>query len=97
MVAAKQIAEVFNCAVTILTPVEKKLQNLVSIPFNQSLSSKDISIAQWVYDKHLPAGKGTDTLSSNSAVYLPLMGSVQIQGVIRIDCTELFTPEKKHF
>ncbi len=65
----------------------------------ETLSLKEQSIAQWVYDLGQPAGLGTNTLSSAEALYLPLIGSENPIGVLRlgpIKQKRLLTPEQMH-
>jgi two-component system sensor histidine kinase KdpD len=46
--------------------------------------STEEAIAQWVFDHAQPAGKGTNTLSGASALYLPLKGSQSVLGVLAV-------------
>jgi len=65
----------------------------------ESLSTKEQSIAQWVYDLGQVAGLGTDTLPFAEAFYLPLVGSQGPIGVVRIrhhQSKRLLTPEEMH-
>ncbi|WP_419419408.1 DUF4118 domain-containing protein [Legionella sp. D16C41] len=98
-IGVKQIAQIFNSQIIVLlsNSKDKKLEIRTSFPPNLSLNNKEFSIAQWVFDMQLPAGLDTDTLASADALYLPLIGSSQIQGVIRIKPEQLFAPEQKTF
>ena len=58
----------------------------------------DRAIAQWCYDKHEPAGHGTDTLPAARALYLPLSAPMRVRGVLAIeprDPTRLAVPEQR--
>ncbi|MFJ3046782.1 DUF4118 domain-containing protein [Herbaspirillum chlorophenolicum] len=46
------------------------------------LRSVDAGVAQWVYDNGQPAGKGTATLPSAAALYLPLTATMRTRGVL---------------
>ncbi|MGX6643206.1 DUF4118 domain-containing protein [Legionella pneumophila] len=94
-IGTQQIAQAFNSEVMALLPKNKRLE--VCFPSDTHLSAKELSIAQWVFDMQLPAGLGTETLSSSEALYLPLIGSSHIQGVLRVKPQQLFTPEQREF
>jgi two-component system sensor histidine kinase KdpD len=58
----------------------------------------DHAVAQWCYDKHEPAGQGTDTLPASPALYLPLSAPMRVRGVLAIqprDTTRLAVPEQR--
>lgn len=58
----------------------------------------DVAIAQWSFDKTEPAGYGTDTLPSNSTLYLPLSAPMRVRGVLAVqpqDTTRLVVPEQR--
>ncbi|MDR3443480.1 MAG: sensor histidine kinase KdpD [Legionella sp.] len=94
---AQQIANLFNSNTLILLSKNNRLKVQTSVPLGLSLNAKELSIAQWVFDTRLPAGLGTDTLNSSDALYLPLIGSTNVQGVLRVQPQQLFTPEQKEF
>lgn len=65
----------------------------------EPLSIKEQSIAQWVYDLGQPAGWGTSTLPFAGALYLPLIGSENPIGVLRLSPAKsknLLTLEQMH-
>jgi two-component system sensor histidine kinase KdpD len=93
----QQIAHLFNSNTMILLPINKRLKVQATYPLGLNLNVKELSIAQWVFDSRLPAGIGTDTLNSSDALYLPLIGSSNVQGVLRIQSPYLLTPEQKEF
>ena len=58
----------------------------------------DIDIGQWVYDQQKPAGRGTDTLPSAGALYLPLKAPMRTRGVMALITgrpDELAAPEQQ--
>ena len=44
----------------------------------------DLAIAQWCFDRHTPAGLGTDTLPAASLLYLPLKAPMRVRGVLAV-------------
>jgi two-component system, OmpR family, sensor histidine kinase KdpD len=92
------IGEIFKADVQAFIP---NSANNISIreegKFKSISNPKEQSIAQWVYDLGQPAGLGTDTLSSNDALYLPLLASNKSIGVLKVrpqDRNTLYSPEQ---
>ncbi len=83
-VAVKHVSEVFDSNVLALLP--DKNQRLVPVPRHgtNTLSSKDQSVAQWVYELGQIAGLGTETLPENEAIYIPMLGKKGTVGVLRV-------------
>jgi two-component system sensor histidine kinase KdpD len=48
------------------------------------LNVLDMGIAQWAFDRAMPAGMGTDTLPGSSFFYLPLVAPVRTRGVLAL-------------
>lgn len=44
----------------------------------------DIGIAQWAFDRAIPAGMGTDTLPGSQFFYLPLVAPMRTRGVLAL-------------
>lgn len=95
----KNISEAFETDVIIFLPDEfdaleitaKNKQDLV-------LSDTEKAVAIWTYKNGLPAGRGTNTLSSAKWYYLPLKTNEITLGVlcmIKVDIDKHFTPEQK--
>jgi two-component system sensor histidine kinase KdpD len=64
------------------------------VPF--AANTSEIAVAQWVFDHGRPAGRGTDTLPSAQALYLPLdspNGTVGVLAVRHSDAERLLLPE----
>lgn len=95
------IADLFDAQVLALLP--KKDQDHLVIRSKsrttQDLDEKEQGIAQWVYELGQMAGLGTDSLSFSDALYLPLMASQEMIGVLRVrpsDPERLLEPEQLH-
>lgn len=78
------LAELFSSDVVAMLPEN----GLVAIQEKQhkktQLSSKEQSVAQWVFDMGQMAGLGTETLPFSNALYMPLLTSQGTIGVLRI-------------
>jgi two-component system sensor histidine kinase KdpD len=69
--------------------------NLMRFP----VPGNDLGIAQWAYDHHEKAGRGTDTLASAEAVFIPLNALRRCIGVLALrpkDVHMLQIPEQMH-
>lgn len=84
-ITVRYIADIFDSQTAILLPDENH-QVVIRFSFPESvhLDEKEQSIAQWVYDLGKKAGLGTQTLSVSEAIYLPLIGSNNVLGVLRV-------------
>ena len=94
---AEYIAQSLSATVLILFPKEGHLAVQATYPSSLQHNEKDQAVAQWVYDMAQPAGLGTDTLSSSTALYIPLHTSSQPAiGVLKIQPKEkeLFSPDQ---
>lgn len=82
--ASEHIRRTFNASIAafVMGPSEK----FEVKTFDQSVtvSGKEQGVARWVYDRGEPAGLGASALPSESALYLPLLGSSGTTGVLRI-------------
>ena len=67
------ISDVFGCETALLLPDKGKLYPIVDHPASFAASESEIAVAQWVFEHDQPAGRGTDTLPSAQAFYLPLI------------------------
>lgn len=98
-IAASYMASVFNSDVLVLLAVDDRLEVRSGYGAKLTLTAKDFSVAQWVYDLGQVAGLGTDTLPFSDAIYIPLLSSQKPIGVLRIkpkNSGTLFTPEQTH-
>jgi two-component system sensor histidine kinase KdpD len=72
-VAVKLLGETFHANVAMLLPGTENKNELVPYPFGTlALSEKDEGVADWAFRNAKPAGRGTDTLASAAALFLPL-------------------------
>jgi two-component system, OmpR family, sensor histidine kinase KdpD len=77
----------------------KELEILTATMNARELASKEFEVANWVYEHHKIAGKGTDTLSGSKGFYIPLTTSSEIVGVLGIfprDSKDLLNPDNYH-
>ncbi len=92
--------EVFGTKVILFFPEQ---QGKVSFRCRTSedlpLPTSEEGIAQWVFDHGKKAGKGMDTLSGATALYLPLKGAQTTLGVLAIvpsESARLESPDQMH-
>lgn len=92
------IATVFNSDVIALLPQKDALVIKAGTYTKKSkLNAKELGVAQWVYELGQVAGLGTDTLSFSNALYVPLLGSQSVIGVLRVQplkSKNLISPEQ---
>jgi two-component system sensor histidine kinase KdpD len=82
-VGAKEIEKVFNSRVAVFTPgPDGKVQALHASEGLGAASERSTSIGQWVWSHQKEAGLGTATLPSSQMLYVPLLGSGGIVGVL---------------
>lgn len=100
-IARKHIGEMFDSQVAILLPDEQnRLVAADSGPAAFAPDQQEISVAQWVFEHRQPAGLGSDTLPGAKALYLPLIASAGVIGVIGLlpnDAAVRFEPERFHY
>jgi len=84
-VAAKHISEVFQSRIVFLIINE---QGELAVSETRSgtfpVNGKELSVARWVFDNRHAAGLGTDTLPAATALYLPMITSTGVVGVIGV-------------
>ncbi|HEY8265571.1 MAG TPA: sensor histidine kinase KdpD [Steroidobacteraceae bacterium] len=100
-VAARHVAEVFECEAVLLLPDEEgRLQEPRPAPgASYSPELADLPIAQWVADHGRRAGIGSDTLPSAPALYVPLGEARQRLGVLAVlprNRRRVLLPEQLH-
>lgn len=99
-IGAAFIAEFFSSDVMVLMPEDQELVIKYAIGSERALDTKELAVAQWVFDLGQVAGLGTDTLSQTNAIYVPLLASKGVMGVLSVkpqNPENLFTPEQMHF
>jgi two-component system sensor histidine kinase KdpD len=87
-VAAEQLARTFESEVAILMPdSDRKLTLWNGQPFaNEDV--REEMVANWVFRHGHMAGAGTGTLSEVKGIYLPLVASHHIIGVLRLETAQ---------
>jgi two-component system sensor histidine kinase KdpD len=91
-VAIRHISEVFESQVALPLPdVHGPLQTRVAGEARHMtgqsmfvLDAKELGVAQWVYEHQQMAGLGTATLPSTEALYVPLIASRGVVGVLGV-------------
>lgn len=91
------MAREFKARISVLVP--DATGALVS-PTSHGMSNPfDSTTAQWAYDQARPAGAGTDTLSGNEYIFLPLKSTTRTRGVLAVRPErprDLYIPEQRH-
>ncbi|MFZ5449918.1 MAG: DUF4118 domain-containing protein [Thermodesulfobacteriota bacterium] len=86
-VAAEQISMIFDSRVTILMPDSgEKLHIRAGHQFSEE-DVREEMVAKWVFRHGHLAGAGTDTLPAVKGIYLPLIASQHVIGVLRLEAT----------
>ncbi len=99
-VSTHHLAQVFNSDVMILIAENNQLVIRGQHPAKQTLSEKELGIARWVFELGQIAGAGTETLAFADALFMPLTGTEERLGVLRIHSLthgQLLTPEEMRF
>jgi two-component system sensor histidine kinase KdpD len=74
--ATRHAAETFAGEAAMLLPDEAgRVAVSAAVPGHEWLDSREIAVAQWVYDHGRRAGRGSDTLSAAAGLYTPMIGS----------------------
>jgi two-component system sensor histidine kinase KdpD len=93
----RAVAEMFDAYAVIFLPDEHRLiRPVLGHAASFAASAAEFGAAQWVLDKALPAGLGTDTLPNLDAMYVPLVAPNAVAGVLAVqpqDPASLQTPE----
>jgi two-component system, OmpR family, sensor histidine kinase KdpD len=83
--ATRQLEKVFASQVALFTPdAQGKLTRAHESASLGGVRERDGSIAEWVWANQKEAGLGTSTLPSASALYVPLMASGGMAGVLAL-------------
>ena len=100
-IAMKHIGEIFDSQVVVCIPDDQnRLAPATNGPFAFTPDQQELSVAQWVYEHRQPAGLGSDTLPGAKALYLPLIASGGVIGVVGIlpkSAPDGFEPEQFHY
>jgi two-component system sensor histidine kinase KdpD len=98
-IGARHIHAEFGGLNTFLFPDQNgKLCYPSQEPLSISLRGADLGVARWVFNHGQIAGNSTDTLPSENAVYIPLIGSTGAIGVLVLEPVNLrriYLPEQR--
>ncbi|KWB79093.1 sensor histidine kinase [Burkholderia ubonensis] len=101
-IGTRHVGEVFHVRVAILLPDSaEKVRQKVEEPHPAVMldaQALDLDIGQWVYDRQMPAGRGTDTLPATDVLYLPLKAPMRTRGVLALaqeQAADLASPEQQ--
>ena len=84
-VAAKHIEEVFFSQIVFLILDERgELTEVETRRGSFPIDRKELGVARWVFDNRHAAGLGTDTLPGAKALYLPMVASSGVLGVVGV-------------
>ncbi len=97
--SVKEIAEAFECEAMILLPDENgRLSVRSQMGEGIIFDERNLGVATWVLQHGQPAGHGTETLSSATFSYLPLMTKEVTVGVLGVGLSksdQLLLPEQR--
>jgi two-component system, OmpR family, sensor histidine kinase KdpD len=99
-VALRHLADVFGGRIVILLPdAAGRLEPRASLLAPFYLDANDRAVAQWTYEHRQMAGAGTDNLPGAQMLFVPLLASRGIVGVVGMRLGQarvLDTPEQRH-
>lgn len=100
-IAIKHISEVFQSQIVILVSDEQGELAVSKTGVGAfAVDQKELGVARWVFDNRRSAGLGTDTLPGAEALYLPMVASSGVVGVVGVhpeNAEASFDPEDTHF
>ncbi len=100
LIALKHISQFFECSVVAFLPDEKGgLAAQYGDIADFKMTPKEMAVAHWTYDLGQMAGRGTDTLPSAEALYLPLIATGSPIGALGVKSRQFqkpFLPEQLH-
>jgi two-component system, OmpR family, sensor histidine kinase KdpD len=82
-ISDESIERTFRASAALLLP-NSAGQLAVTSSRGDSGLAVDIGIAQWAFDRGLPAGFGTDTLPGSEVLYVPLRAPSRARGVLAV-------------
>jgi two-component system sensor histidine kinase KdpD len=83
----KNIRESLEASVAILLAEGDRLE-VKAASEHLSLDMKELAVADWAFRNHQPAGRGTGTLVSAGLLYLPLLTTAGVLGVLGVKLTD---------
>jgi two-component system, OmpR family, sensor histidine kinase KdpD len=100
-IAVKHISEVFQSQIIILVLDEQGELAVTETGVGTfAVNQKELGVARWVFDNRQSAGRGTETLPGAKALYLPMVASSGVVGVVGVlpdNTGKVFAPEDIHF
>ncbi|MCM2358544.1 MAG: sensor histidine kinase KdpD [Geobacteraceae bacterium] len=75
--------ESFNGRLAILLPEGERLE-IKAASRDLHLDTKELAVADWAFRNRQPAGRGTETLVSAALLYLPLLTTASMLGVVGV-------------
>ncbi len=88
LAGAKHVQDLFGAKAAILLLQDGGLREASSLDGTFQLDDKERGVAEWVATHGRPAGLGTETLPSSSALHLPLEGASERVGVLAVAPSE---------
>jgi two-component system sensor histidine kinase KdpD len=99
-IAIRHVAETFASRAAVVLPDGKGRIAAPTPSMDPACyTAVDVSIAQWVFDHGRQAGLGADALPGAPALYLPLVGSKRVLGVLAVlpgNRRRILLPEQRH-
>jgi two-component system sensor histidine kinase KdpD len=84
-IAAQHLHDIFEAKVAVLLEApDGRLDNVATGDHAFTPDDKERSVLEWVFSHDKPAGLGTDTLPSATALYVPLRGAQGRVGVLGV-------------
>ena len=84
-IAMRHVSQVFESRVVVLFSDERgRIGYPHAPPVEGSFRTADLAVAQWVFDRGKPAGRGHRYLAGSAGLYLPLVGGDQVLGVLAV-------------
>ncbi|MGA2915415.1 MAG: sensor histidine kinase KdpD [Sedimentisphaerales bacterium] len=95
------IQDFFKCpgVIFIAGSANKTPSVLTAVSGGRDLAVKEQAVAGWVQEHRKIAGKGTDTFSGSEGLYVPLIGSQEVVGVLGVfpsDEKQFLSPDNFH-
>jgi two-component system sensor histidine kinase KdpD len=88
-VAAQHVHDVFEAKVTVwLQTAERQLARVATGDLAFVEPEEQRAVVDWVFTNDKPAGRGTDTLATRGALYVPLRGAQGRIGVLGVEPKE---------
>lgn len=77
-----ELARLFDARACVLIPSEDGPQLRAAFPPEDRLGPIELAAAQWAFDKGLPAGRGSDTLTASDWMFSPMRSTRGILGAV---------------